>query len=315
MNARLVFFLALLPFSLVAQQAVELPAALKGRTAALTVGANRVSGSHKLTKVPEKLAGKTTVLIDRGDGTKAGVAWTFTLDADAQLYVAVLRRGKPTLPPEWKKTEWTVEWQTGDGKASFIDDIYTFRAAKGPVKIPGHDGRDEGGTHGVPHLVILAAAAAGEPVAPVASARVSMKLPPETTALKAGIVKLAKGAFRTQGAFSIQTLPERLVGLEAITLPRGEGAKPGLAYGIVLEEDAWVYLFVHDRGPYAPGSEWVKTAAKSTWSPDGKLSFSDSIYKRRFPKGRVEVPAHTGKEGENHGVPHLVVASPVDLGL
>jgi hypothetical protein len=36
------------------------------------------------------------------------------------------------------------------------------------------------------------------------------------------------------------------------------------------------------------------------------------VYRRAFPAGRIEIPAHTGKRGEQFGAPHLVFVEPGD---
>ena len=43
-----------------------------------------------------------------------------------------------------------------------------------------------------------------------------------------------------------------------------------------------------------------KTALKLKW---GK-SFTDSVYRKSFKAGAVEIPGHTGKSGAAYGIPH-----------
>jgi|APSaa5957512622_1039677.scaffolds.fasta_scaffold02592_2 hypothetical protein len=110
----------------------------------------------------------------------------------------------------------------------------------------------------------------------------------------------------TRGKYRIETLPERLVGLPRITVARGNTQAAGTAFSFTVTAPARIYIAVHKRGDYTPPESWQKTDMTTTWSPQ----HGDAIYQRDVPPGRVEVPAHAGKQGVHFGLPHVVFVAP-----
>lgn len=100
-------------------------------------------------------------------------------------------------------------------------------------------------------------------------------------------------------------LPRALEACEMITATRGDPAKPGAAYDFSVNQPVTVYLVVEDAGGYAPGSGWEATGEKTVRSGG-----TDTVYRRAFPVGKVEIPAHTGQSGGRFGAPHLAFVQP-----
>ncbi len=105
------------------------------------------------------------------------------------------------------------------------------------------------------------------------------------------------------------SLPPELEELEMISATRGDPAKPGQAYEFVLNQPATVYLVVEDRGEHRPGPEWLATGLRAAWGEDAR---ADTIYRRDFPAGIVNIPEHGGRADGRFGAPHLVFVRPSD---
>jgi hypothetical protein len=60
-----------------------------------------------------------------------------------------------------------------------------------------------------------------------------------------------------------------------------------------------VYLAVHDRGGYRPPAGWEKTDRTLKW-----YLCTDTVYRKPFGAGVVEIPGHDGMSGGNYGIPH-----------
>ncbi len=105
--------------------------------------------------------------------------------------------------------------------------------------------------------------------------------------------------------YKLSEFPEMFKDMPCVIAPRGNGQKPGSAFSFTIDKPATVYLFVHVRGNCAPEG-WTKTDMKATWLV-GKAKYPDVIYKKDFAAGKVEIPAHNGKQGNTYGVPHMAV--------
>jgi len=306
------FALALLPAQALVPK--DLPAALNAKVGKLAIGGMRVNGQNTITSLPPALSDKTCILVDRGEGSKAAPAWSFRLEADARVWISVHRRGSVKLPAEWQKSALTLGWKNPNG-GDYVDDLYSRVFPKGLVSIPGHDGNDGNGFFGLPHLVILEApGAAAAPVPQAGPAKAEgaplVAIKPGAEAATVGLVstRLSKATTRTAEGLSFTVLPPSLLGLSAVSVKRGDRAKPGAAYSFTVEQDVMVSLFVHDRGKANPGPEWEKTPQTATWTTDGTFTQSDVIYRRRFPKGLVNIPAHGGMDASGvYGLPHFAV--------
>ena len=121
---------------------------------------------------------------------------------------------------------------------------------------------------------------------------------------------LETGGLRCQGIDAkITKIPESLAGFKCYPLERGLGTKPGRGASVQLNAPAEVYLAVMQRGTPSIDSSWEKTHLRLEWSVAGK-SFSDVLYKKAAPAGRLEVPEHNGKTKKQYGLPHLLMVPP-----
>ena len=110
-----------------------------------------------MTTIPETLKGFKCYPINRGDKMKPGAGMTFKLSAPAEVYLAVMDRGNPTLGQAWEKTDMKMDWM-GD-HVPFKDLIYKKSAPAGELKVSEHDGSagKKKKTFGIPHLLIVPA--------------------------------------------------------------------------------------------------------------------------------------------------------------
>ncbi|MCF6174574.1 MAG: hypothetical protein L3J71_02280 [Victivallaceae bacterium] len=122
----------------------------------------------------------------------------------------------------------------------------------------------------------------------------------------AKLTKLNIGIFRSK-PYKVSKIPEILKNLPCIILPRGTGNKPGLQFSFTIDKPATIYLFVHKRGKFAPAG-WDKTELTANWLV-GKSVYSDAIFKKDFPAGKVVIPEHKGTSAGKppYGVAHLAV--------
>jgi len=100
-----------------------------------------------------------------------------------------------------------------------------------------------------------------------------------------------RGAMRCTGRFELGRLEPPLAALLRVTIARGDYHQPAPAYGFTVNRDVVVYLGVDARGGAVPAG-WEKTPLRLSWGP-----YTDTVYRRAFKKGRVDVPgqktAHT----------------------
>jgi len=128
-------------------KAIELPS--------LEKGSQRCTGSDlKLTSIPESLAGFKCYPLERGSATKPGRGTSVQLNAPAEVYLAVMQRGKPTIDPSWEKTNLTLKWSIGKKKIS--DVIYKKAAQAGQLEVPVNNGKLKK-QYGIPNLLIVPA--------------------------------------------------------------------------------------------------------------------------------------------------------------
>ena len=88
--------------------------------------------------------------------------------------------------------------------------------------------------------------------------------------------------------------------MQCVVMPRGNSKREADGFSFKINVPAEVYIAVHDRGEFVPPEGWRKTALKANWSK----GITDTVYVKRFETGTVNVPGHSGKEGDNYGLPH-----------
>jgi Glycosyl hydrolase family 30 beta sandwich domain len=101
-------------------------------------------------------------------------------------------------------------------------------------------------------------------------------------------------------------LAGKLSAAEMISATRGDPAKPGVTYDFSVNQPVTVFLLVQDCGSYTPGAAWEAAAETAPSWAGGR----DKLYRRAFPAGPVVIPAHTGREGDHFGAPHLAFVAP-----
>ncbi|MPN10634.1 hypothetical protein SDC9_157929 [bioreactor metagenome] len=170
----------------------------------------------------------------------------------------------------------------------FSDTIYMKEFAAGKVEVPAHDGK-EGGNFGVPNAIVIA----------------DRNLESESNALLS-VCKEKSNRRTADGNLVISALPDSLKNKPMFSVPRGVGSAPGAAYSVTLDKPAKAYLLVHDRGTTAIPDGWTKEEGKVSWK-SGNMPFTDSVYSWEVPAGKLEIPAHNGKEGNAFGIPNAVV--------
>ncbi|MGB2821253.1 MAG: sulfatase, partial [Phycisphaerae bacterium] len=98
-------------------------------------------------------------------------------------------------------------------------------------------------------------------------------------------------AKRCTDRFEIAELPPALRELTRVTIARGDYHQPAPGYAFTVNGPVVVFIGVDDRSPAGPEG-WVKTGMSLQWQ-----GHTDSVYKRTFQKGRVEVPGHDAEHG------------------
>ena len=116
------------------------------------VKAKRATDQQLITELPAQLANLPRVTVARGDWHKPAPGFTFAVDSAVTVYLAVDKRGNPTLDPEWSLTELSLKW--GEG---FSDRIYARRFDAGEVSIPGNASEHTPGSFGMPHAAFVLA--------------------------------------------------------------------------------------------------------------------------------------------------------------
>ena len=110
----------------------------------------RASNRFDITMLPDELAALASVTIARGDYHKAAPGYSFTVDQDVQVYLAVDARAVPRLGPGWTKTDMTLVWG-----GHYTDAVYVKTFAKGKVDVPPYDVAHKPGAYGLPHMCFL----------------------------------------------------------------------------------------------------------------------------------------------------------------
>ena len=132
--------------------------ALGGGIEKVIAGADmrRCSQRFVLTKVPEKLSGLPRVTISRGDYHKPAPGYSFSVDREVTIYLAVDSRPHIELTG-WEQTSMVTEWE------GYLDNIYRRRFPAGQVDIPGHTIPHKTDAYGLPHLCFVEAVAGESP--------------------------------------------------------------------------------------------------------------------------------------------------------
>jgi len=123
------------------------------------------------------------------------------------------------------------------------------------------------------------------------------KTPLQMAVLKPGE---ARRTADTASKYNFNALPQELNAMQCVVVSRGGSKEEAEGFSFKANAPAEVYIAVHDRGEFVPPEGWRKTALKTNWSK----GITDTVYVKRFEAGTVNVPGHSGKEGDNYGIPH-----------
>jgi hypothetical protein len=143
----------------------------------------------------------------------------------------------------------------------------------------------------------------GPLVAPTAAAGVAEDLQ---------VQPLSASAKRCSTSLPIVEFPKTLEGLPCVTAARGASGAPAPGFAFTVDEPVTVYLAVHDRGEAGLPAGWKKTDMRICWKASGVKTYTDTIYRKDFPAGKVEVPGHLGKSGPYYGIPNMAIVAGKD---
>ena len=151
------FFLPLfawfLPLALAAGETVNVTALSSPGLKVMHTPTRMILGNIKI-QAPEQFENALYVVAPRGPSGKPGMGYRFTIDRPATVYIAVHRRGKPTIPAGWIRTPQILYWGHAGHGFMTPDTVYRKDFPAGVVDIPPHDGFD-GRMYGIPHVAIL----------------------------------------------------------------------------------------------------------------------------------------------------------------
>lgn len=118
----------------------------------------RCTGGFPIKYLPDELQNVARVTIARGDYHKPAPGYSFTVDQDVVVYLAVDSRPQAQLGEGWEETALNLKWQ------DYTDHIYRREFQAGLVEVPGHPLEHKPGDFGVPHLCFVkpARAASGQ---------------------------------------------------------------------------------------------------------------------------------------------------------
>jgi hypothetical protein len=97
--------------------------------------------------------------------------------------------------------------------------------------------------------------------------------------------------------------------MPCVTIARGENGAPAPGFAFAIDKPATVYLSVHERGDAGLPAGWEKTDLRLRWTAGGNATLADTIYRKDFPAGKVEVPGHQGKAGNYYGIPNMAIVA------
>jgi len=135
--------------------------------------------------------------------------------------------------------------------------------------------------------------------------------PNPLTGMRVGVARV--GTTRTADQYEIVSLPEFCDGRPCVVVDRHSNKAPSPAYSFAVDKPVTVYLLVDRRGDLKMPDAWEKLEATARWRA-GNQEFADTVYRKAFPAGKVEIPGHEGTDGTYFGLPNTaVVDGPTDV--
>jgi len=106
--------------------------------------------------------------------------------------------------------------------------------------------------------------------------------------------------------FTVEPVPEELCGTVSLAVRRGDYHRPAPGYSFGVDRDVVVFLAVDDRGQPELDGSWQPTGLKLRWN-----GYTDTVYRKTFPAGRVEVPGRRRPHRPGaYPLPNLVFVRP-----
>jgi hypothetical protein len=141
----------------------------------------------------------------------------------------------------------------------------------------------------------------------VASASLAGAAPVAVTELSPGakVSEMKAGAHRTADKYVMSVVPEELVGAVCVSTLRGATNKPGSGFSFAVDKPCTAYLLYMQRGNIKTPEGWEKTSLSAQWKV-GSGTYKDTVFKKTFPAGTIEIPVNNSAAG-SYGIPHMVV--------
>lgn len=106
---------------------------------------------------------------------------------------------------------------------------------------------------------------------------------------------------RTSDKQAFDQLPEILRSVPSVSIYRGDWHKPANGFAFTVDQPVTVYLSVDSRGKPELDGAWKLTELRTRW----ENKFSDKVYVREFPAGKVTIPANETEHSPSaYGMPH-----------
>ncbi|MCA9139911.1 MAG: hypothetical protein KDB00_24225, partial [Planctomycetales bacterium] len=121
-----------------------------GRIKRPSVVALRATDQQAITWMPDELAKLPRVTVNRGDWHKPGVGYSFDVDQDVTVFLAVDVRGQPKIDDAWKPTDLELRW----GK-DHRDQIYRRDFPAGTITVATNETEHTPGSFGMPHSAFV----------------------------------------------------------------------------------------------------------------------------------------------------------------
>ncbi|WP_242631720.1 hypothetical protein [Rubripirellula amarantea] len=203
----------------------------------------RASDQQEIVAISNKLATLPRVTVRRGDWHKPSQEYAFEVNQPVTVFLAVDRRGSPTLDDQWQPTDLNVRW--GE---NFHDQVYRRDFDAGVVQIPRNDTQHTPGSYGMPHTAFIKASGSNLKIHPLDGA--TLNTPNKKANLDSGqpvtftmqIDADGDGQFRN---FRSVTLPAE--GFTSVILPRELDA---VWMRFQTSRDCMATVFLHQTSSY-----------------------------------------------------------------
>jgi len=160
--------------------------------------AMRCTDRYRISEMPAELESLARVTVARGDYHKPAPGYSFDVNRDVVVYIAVDDRGRPPIPEGWRKTGMTMRWER------FTDSVYVRPFPKGRVTIPAHETEHKRDAYGIPCMCFVRDASGGEgslEITNLPAGRRATVTRPEAASLEHDVTFALEGDVRGDGAW------------------------------------------------------------------------------------------------------------------